>query len=129
MRITIALALYVSLTAAAFAENASTDWFAVHSAGIDADERQNHEQALEYFKQSWTLAVTPKQQGVSANDIGQAYRQLKRPKDAKEWLDRAWHVWREHPPATRYLTITASSLADVDRDMGDYAAAEALLRE
>ncbi|HTA43865.1 MAG TPA: tetratricopeptide repeat protein [Bryobacteraceae bacterium] len=130
MRIHIALALYVSLTAAASAEDTNNmDWAAIHAAGIGADERQNHEQALEYFTQSWSSALTPEQQGVSANDIGQAYRELKRPKQAKVWLERAWHIWRENPGANRHLAVTASSLAEVYRDTGDYAAAEALLRE
>ena len=130
MRIPIALALYVSLSAVAAAEVGDKEgWLAAHAAGMTAEDHQDHEQALEYFTRSWPLASTSEQQAVSANDIGQTYRELKRPKEAREWLERSWNLWRTNAGPTRYLAVTAYSLADLYRSMGDYAAGESLLRE
>lgn len=131
MRTLIALVAGVSLTVVAFAggEPEETDWAAVHSAGLKADRRQNHREAIEDFKQSWRLARTTAEQGASANDLGQAYRELGQAKEAKEWLERACDIWRKEPDAGHFLAISASSLGDVDRDAGDYPRAEILLRE
>jgi tetratricopeptide (TPR) repeat protein len=131
MRILIAFVAGVSLTALAFAggEQEETNWAAVHTAGIEADQRLNHVEAIEYFKQSWLLARTPAQQGASANDLGQAYRELRQSKEAIQWLERACDIWRAQPEAAHYLAVSASSLGDVYRNAGDYARAEALFRE
>jgi tetratricopeptide (TPR) repeat protein len=131
MRILIALVAGVSLTTIAFAggEQEETNWAAVHNAGIEADQRQNHLQAIELFKQSWSRARTAEERGASANDLGQAYRELRQSKEAKEWLERACDIWRKEPDAGHYLAVSASSLGDLYRDAGDYAHAEALMRE
>jgi tetratricopeptide (TPR) repeat protein len=141
MRILIALVAGVSLTVTAFAvseaaekaiaggEQEETNWAAVHTAGLDADQHQNHLEAIELFKQSWRLARTTIEQGASANDLGQAYRELGQLKEAKQWLERACDIWRKDPEAGRYLVISASSLGDLYRGAGDYARAETLLRE
>ena len=131
MRILIALVAGVSLTGIAFAggEQEETNWAAVHTAGLEADQRQNHLEAIELFKQSLGLARTTDEQGASANDLGQAYRQLGQSKEAKEWLEHACNIWRAEPRAGHYLAISASSLGDLYRDSGDYAHAETLLRE
>ena len=134
MRILNALVVGVSLTAAlAFAGGeekvSEKDWNAVHNAGFEADQQQNHLEAVEYFKQSWHLARTIAERGASANDIGQAYRELGQAKEAKEWLERACSIWRMEPQGSHYLSVSASSLGDLYRDAGDYARAEALWRE
>src|SRR5580704_10657995 len=102
MRILIALVVGVSLTAvAALAGGEEEDFTVVHTAGLEADQRQNHSEAIEYFKQSWRLARTTAERGASANDLGQAYRQLGQSKEAreeaKEWLERACEIWRAEP--------------------------------
>ncbi len=106
-----------------------TNWAAVHTAGIEADQRQDHLEAIEFFEQSWRLARTATEQGASANDLGQAYREIGQSKEAKEWLERACEIWRKEPAAGHYLAVSASSLGDLYRDAGDYAHAETLLRE
>ncbi len=129
MRLFIALVAGVSLTVTAFAKGEENDWTAVHTAGLEADLHQNHRGAIELFKQSWSLSRTTIEQGSSANDLGQAYRQLGQPKEATQWLERACAIWRTEPEAHRFLAISAASLGDVYRDAGDYARAETLLRE
>ncbi len=131
MRTLIALVAGVSLTTVAFAgaEQEETNWAVIHSAGIAADQRQNHLEAIEDFKQSWRLARTTAERGASANDLGQAYREIGQSKEAKQWLERACDIWRGEPAAGHYLAVSASSLGDVYRDAGDYAHAETLLRE
>ncbi len=129
MRTIVILVACVSLTAMGLAGGEETNWDATHAAGMDADQRKNYSEAVEFFKQSWLLAHTPMQRAVSANDLGQTYRNLKRPKDAREWLQLAYDIWRADPLAGHYLAVTAPSLSDLYRDEGDYARAEALLRE
>jgi tetratricopeptide (TPR) repeat protein len=137
MRISIALVIYVSLTAVAFPDcyaegpptAAVTDWESTHTAGLAAFERQSYEEAAEYFKQSWALSRSPTQHGVSANDVGQAYRKLGRSSDAREWLERACDVWRAGSREGHGMAVAISSLGSLHRDAGDYAQAEALLRE
>jgi tetratricopeptide (TPR) repeat protein len=138
MRIPIALVIYVSLIAVAmldcYAEGPpatapTSDWESTYTAGRAAFERRRYEDAVEYFKQSWSLSRTPTQQGVAANDLGQAYRRLGRPSDAKEWLERACDAWRTGPREGHVLAVAISSLGSLHRDAGDYARAEALLRE
>ncbi len=129
MRIPIALALYVSLAAGALADDAKTDWAAIHAAGLTAADHHNYDEAIECLRRSWLAAHTPEQKGISANDLGQTYRELQRPKEAREWLERAYEVWRANASPGHNLAVTASSLADVYRDLGDYTRAESLLRE
>jgi tetratricopeptide (TPR) repeat protein len=136
MRILIALTLYVSFAAGAFAEapNASIkevtpDWMAMHDKGLEANAHQNYAEAADYFKQSWSLAGTAVERGVSENDLGQTYRRLKRAGDAKEWLERAYLTWKAIPRADRNLVVSASCLAELYRNEGNYQRAEALLRE
>ncbi len=135
MRI-FALTLYVCLTAGAFAEapNQSIEevtpaWMAAHDKGLQANAHQNYAEAAEYFKQSWLLAGTPVERGVSENDLGQSYRRLKRAADAREWLGRAYLTWKGIPRAGRNLVVAASCLAELYRNEGNYQRAEALLRE
>ncbi|MGA2711615.1 MAG: tetratricopeptide repeat protein [Bryobacteraceae bacterium] len=136
MRIPIALVIYVSLAAAAVFDCAAEvpqtgapDWASTHTAGVAAFQRQSYEEAIECFQQSWSLSRGPAQRGISANDLGQAYRLLGRPNDAKEWLRQAYDVWRADPHAGHNTAVAASSLGSLFRDAGDYARAEIFLRE
>jgi tetratricopeptide (TPR) repeat protein len=132
MRIPIALVIYVSLyvfpTARAFGEGQKTDWLTMHEAGLAALGRQNYDEAAECFQQSWLAASTEEEKGVSANDAGQVLRRLKRRKEAREWLLRAYAVWKSDPLADYNLAVAASSLGTLYRDDGDYREAETLLR-
>lgn len=129
MRTFVALAIYVSLAAAIFAESPPSDWDIAHRAGLAALQRRDYAEAIEYFRRSWPDARNPQQQGISANDLGQTYRETKQPKQAQEWLERAYRIWGAQPGESGHLAITASSLADLYRDTGNYSRAEVLLRE
>ncbi len=129
MRISLALIIYVSLAVGAFADGPAPDWGTIHKAGSAAEDRRNYAEAAEDFRQSWLSARTAIERGVSANDLGQAYRQLGRTNEAKEWLERAYALWHENLVPASYLVITASSLGDVYRDAGNYKLAETFLRE
>lgn len=137
MRIPIALVIYVSLMSVAFLDcyaegpptTAVPDWESTHAAGLAAFQRQSYEEAVEYFKKSWALSLSPTQQGISASDLGQVYRRLGRPGDAREWLERACDAWRADPPEGHGMAVAISSLGSLHRDAGDYTDAEALLRE
>src|ERR1700744_3313338 len=120
MRIHLALTLYVSLGVGAFAEGPHTPidevtpaWMAMHDKGLAANTRQNYAEAADDFKQSWSLAGTAVERGVSENDLGQTYRRLNRAAEAKEWLGRAYLTWREIPRAGRNLVVATSCLAEL----------------
>jgi tetratricopeptide (TPR) repeat protein len=136
MRIPIALTLYVYLAAGAFAEAPHTSikevtpaWMAMHDKGLEANARQNYAEAADDFKQSWLLAGTEVERGVSENDLGQTYRRLQHAADAKEWLGRAYLTWKGIPGAGRNLVVATSCLAELYRNEGNYQRAEVLLRE
>ena len=139
MRILMAFTIFVSLNAFAFAETdktgtdkAATDkteWATVHDAGVAAFDSEKYSDAARYFEESWPAAVTPWQRGVSANDIGQAYRGLGRSKQAIPWFERAREIWRADPLAGHNQAVVAAGLSEAYRNIGDYQSAEAMLRE
>lgn len=129
MRMFLALAIYVSLAAGAFGGGPVPDWVSLHSAGLVAIDHRNYEEALSCFLQSWSAATTADQKGMSANDVGQTYRELNRPQDAREWLERAYGIWRANAATGHHFAVTAASLAELYRNLGDYAHAEVLLHE
>jgi tetratricopeptide (TPR) repeat protein len=133
MRTPIALAIYLSLAAASFAEEPprgrAPEWKAIYLAGIDASQNRHDEEALSFFKQSWETSDTAEEKGASANNLGQTYRRLGRTNEAKLWLERALQAWIADPHPGSRLAVTASTLADLDRSAGDYTAAERTLRQ
>ena len=127
MRIPMALVIYVSLTAVGFC--GTPDWATTHAAGLAAARNRKYDEAIQCFKQTWSLSRTAEERGVSANDLGQTYRQLGRAAEAKEWLEQAYEVWKANPWAVHNLVVAASSLGDLYHDTGDYGRAERFLRE
>ena len=134
MRAPIALAIYVSLTAACLAEgpvavNKNIEWTTAYEAGLAASRQHSDEQALDLFERSWETARTGGERGMSATSLGQAWRRLGRMNDAKVWLERAREAFSPDPRLASRLAAASSDLADVYRTMGDYSGSERLLRE
>jgi tetratricopeptide (TPR) repeat protein len=150
MRAPIALAIYVCLVtvisaAGSFAEgpvsikkNASDglvpdspvpNWITVYNAGLAANQRHDHEESLDLFKQSWETSRTAEQRGASATGLGQTYRQLNRITETKEWLERARQAFGTDSRLGSRLAVTTADLADLYRATSDYPEAERLLRE
>ena len=135
MRTPIALTLYVFLTAATFAQSPpsaneiAAAWTAAHEAGLASSGLRNYAAARVSLEQSWELARTPDERGVSAHDLGQIFRRLGQPREALQWLERAWDIWREGSQTHSGLVTAASSLSDLKRSGGDYTGAECLLRK
>jgi tetratricopeptide (TPR) repeat protein len=133
MRMSLALAICVSLTTVCLAEGpagaTTTEWITAYEAGLAAGRSHSNEQALDLFERSWEISRTPGEQGMSAASLGQTYRCLGHTKEAKQWLERARDAFGRDPHLSSKLAITTSSLADLYRTMGDYAGSERLLRE
>jgi tetratricopeptide (TPR) repeat protein len=132
MRTLVALTIYVSLATGAFAEagdGAEAEWKTAYESGVSASRRQNFEEALSYFQQSWDAAHSLEERGVSATDLGQTWRHLGKFKEARQWLERAREEWIRDPRQGYSQAISASYLADVYRTLGDYPGAERVLRE
>jgi tetratricopeptide (TPR) repeat protein len=134
MRTSIVLTIYVSLTGVAFAQSPpavkeiAVEWVAAHEAGMAANDRGSFDEARVTFERSWAIAGTPEEQGSSAHDPGQTLRRIGRGREARQWLERAYELWRGVPRAGSRLALAAASLADLDRSEGDYAGAERILR-
>jgi Tfp pilus assembly protein PilF len=125
MRILAALTLVVSSGTAMRAE----DWAAVHTQGIEAVKKGDFENAGELFRKSRDLARTPKQIALSDNDLGVMLHQTRHETEAKASLRQALDAWAGVPDSRDQYAQTAGALAAVDRELGEYAEATALLRD
>jgi tetratricopeptide (TPR) repeat protein len=136
MRTPIALAIYVSVLtvtspAGSFAEGpvSTANWSTVYDAGLAANQHHSYEESLGLFQRSWEASRTAEERGVSATSLGQTWRQLDHPKEARVWLERARQAFSTDPRLGSRLAVSAADLADLYRATGDYPGAERLLRE
>jgi tetratricopeptide (TPR) repeat protein len=125
MRTIAALALVVSLTNVCRAE----DWASAHDAGLEAVQRRDFASAIPFFLKSEELAQSIRQHALSANDLGVAFYQSGRDGEARNSLRAALNYWRQLPDESIRFSQTAGALATVERLLGDYGGAEALLRD
>jgi tetratricopeptide (TPR) repeat protein len=75
------------------------------------------------------LAQTPVEIGVAANDRGLALLQTGQLKEARQSLLKALDIWKTTQDTDGRFAQTSVILAEVDRDLGDYAPAEQQLRD
>jgi tetratricopeptide (TPR) repeat protein len=135
MRAAIALSIYVSLTVFAFAEQPafpqeiSAQWKVVYWQGLAASEHRNDEEALALYRKSWDTAENDEARGASAIGAAQTLRRLNNIKDAYVWYERARTAWINVPNAGGMAAAASLNVADIERTLGDYAAAERTLRE
>jgi tetratricopeptide (TPR) repeat protein len=123
MRTLAALTLFVYLAPACYAQN----WDAVHEKGTQAVEQRDFAAAVDLFRKALPLARTETQSAVTANDLGIALCQAGRATEAKIWLERALAAWNSDPERRALYAQTAGALAVVERTLGNYSAAEAVL--
>jgi tetratricopeptide (TPR) repeat protein len=108
---------------------ANDSWIALHNQGVAAAQRQDFQAASELFRNSWDVAGSTFEQGISANDLGVALVRLNRGKEGLPWLERALAIWKNEPDESRYAAGTTQAIATVMRQLGDYPPAERLLRQ
>ncbi|MES1261127.1 MAG: tetratricopeptide repeat protein [Acidobacteriota bacterium] len=130
MRSSAALTLCVSLAAAfrAAGQPATLTWIDLHDRGLAAIGNRDFQSAADLFAQSVPLAGNPLQRGLSSNDLGVTLHRLVRDSEARVQLETAFRIWRENPGQEVRLAQTAEALAAVNRTLGDYPAAEKILR-
>jgi tetratricopeptide (TPR) repeat protein len=124
MRALAALSLFVYLAPNCHAE----EWTGVHAQGREAAEHRDFETAAGLFRRSLPLARTEAQNAISANDLAIALCQSGHEAEAKIWLERALAIWKKDPANLVRYAETAFALANVDRTLGNYSMAEAVLR-
>jgi len=122
MRAIAALSLFVCVAGLSYAE----DWNTVHSKGVEAMRQGDYEKATTMFRTSVSVTISETLRAVSENDLGIALSQAGHPAEAKTWLERALAAWTGLA-FPHYYAQTAAALAGVERNLGDYAAAKALL--
>jgi tetratricopeptide (TPR) repeat protein len=124
----MALSLFVYLagiTGAAFA----ADWRELRHQAFLAVERGDYPVAADYFRQCVPLSTNEFEKGVTANDLGIVLHHSGHDSEAKPHLEKAVAIWHANTGSAARLAQSSEALAMVDRALGDYAAAEGVLRE
>ncbi len=140
MRAFIAPAVSFCFALSAFAEssavtqivapdNALSQWKSVYQAAVEASNRHRDDEALSLLEQSWQTADNDEERGLAADGLGQTIQRLGRLKEARMWLERATEAFSKDLRQSLRLAVATASLADLERDSGDYPAAEAVLRK
>jgi tetratricopeptide (TPR) repeat protein len=132
MRGIAALALLVSAycgTLGAGTSDGQDKWADLHAKAVDLIGSKDLQGALTVLTRCGELAQTPVEIGVTANDRGLVLFQTGQLKEAKQSLLKAVDIWKTIQDTAGRLAQTSVILAEVDRDLGDYSAAEQLLRD
>ena len=129
MRTLAALTLVVSSGMSLSTICRAEDWAAVRKQGIEAVTRRDFGAAEALFRKSCALAQTQKQIALSNNDLGVVLHQTRRESDSRAALRRALDAWETVPDSPDLYAQSAGALAVVDRELGEYAEATALLRD
>jgi len=100
----------------------------LHDKATAAAERQDMQTAIRLLKICRDTAQTTVEKGVSANDLGLTLYRTGHVKEAMPLLQEALDIWKSIPGAFGRLARTSVSIAEADRDIGNYASAEKLVR-
>jgi tetratricopeptide (TPR) repeat protein len=132
MRRIAVLALFVStfyVKLHAGTQEASIPWRNLHDKATVAADRQDLQTAIRLLNNCKAMAQTPVEKGVSDNDLGLLLYRSGRAKEAMPLLQQALEIWKTEPGSFGRLAETAVTIAEADRDLGDYAPAEKLMRD
>jgi len=132
MRRIPALALFVStfyVKLHAGTPEASIPWMDLHKKAMAAAERHDIQTAISLLKICRDTAETTVEKGVSANDLGLTLYRAGRVKEARPLLQEALDIWKAMPGSFGRLAQTSVTIAEVDREVGNYASAEKLMRD
>src|SRR5690242_1878135 len=108
--------------------DAEAEWTAANEAGVASYQKADYAQALTAVEKCWTLARRPATRGTSANNVGATLHALGRARDAKLWFERALEIWRASPNRSDEIARVSLGLSDADRGLGDFEAAQQVLR-
>ncbi len=132
MRGIAALALFVStsyMKLHAGTPEASIPWRDLHDKAMVAFDLPDLPAAIDLLKSSEDIAQTPVERAVSANDLGLALYRAGRVQEARPHLQQALEIWKVTPGAFGRIAQTSVTIAEADRDVGNYASAERLMRD
>lgn len=121
----LALVLFVCSNGFCYAQ----DWATLHDKGIEAFNKYDFETAATLLRQSLPLAKTNLQNAANENDLGVALHRAGHDAEARTWLEKALNVWKDEPNSLDEYVQTAGTLGTVDRGLGDYTAAKAILHD
>jgi tetratricopeptide (TPR) repeat protein len=128
MRTTVALLLFVSSLCADTRIVISAAWKGLHDRALAAAGRNELVSALRLLDECRGVARSDLEIAITEDDIGRALLQSGKPLDARAPLRRALENWRALGDSARSAQSSAT-LAQIDRELGDYAAAEKTLRD
>lgn len=132
MRRIAALAMLVSLCPAglyAETQTGSKRMQELHTKAAAAVERSDYQSALTLLTECRALARTPYETAMMSSELGTTLFRMNQLNEAKQWLEQAQDIWvSTHAKFDRYAR-TAVILAEVERCLGQYNAAEELLRQ
>jgi tetratricopeptide (TPR) repeat protein len=132
MRGIAALALFVStfyVQLHAGTQEPSISWADLHDKAMAAADRHDMETAIGLLKNCRDIAQSAVEKGVSANDLGLTLYRAGRAKEARPLLHEALEIWIAIPGSFGRLAQTSVTIAEADRDVGNYISAEKLVRD
>ena len=127
-----ALALFVStffVKLHAGTPEASIPWMDLHDKAMAAADRQDIQTAILILKSCRDMAQTPVERGLSANDLGLMLYRSGHAKEAMPLLQQALDIWKARPGSFGRQAQTSVTIAEADRDAGDYESAEKFVRD
>lgn len=132
MRRIAALALVVFLygvRAQAGTTGAPADWAEIHAKAVEELEKYDVDTAVNLLTQCRAMAKSPEQLGITENDLGAALSHIGHTREAKQWLEQALEIWKTNRESSVRFGQTAVTLSEVQRELGQYAESEQLLRQ
>jgi tetratricopeptide (TPR) repeat protein len=101
---------------------------AANEAGIASYQNANYPEALTSFQKCWALSRTQLTRGTAASNVGATLHAMGRAKEARLWFERSLEVWRAEPNRSDEIARVSLGLADADRSLADFEAADQTLR-
>jgi len=132
MRRIAALAMFVSLCSARLYPETQTDstrLHELHAKAAAAVERSDYQTAIALLTECRALARTPLEIGLTSSELGATLFRANQLNEAKKWLEQARDIWTSTGEKFNRYARTTVILAEVQRSLGQYGAAEELLRD
>jgi tetratricopeptide (TPR) repeat protein len=107
----------------------ASDWDQTRGKALAAAQRQDYPEAMALFRQLWADGRGDIELAAAAQDLGTLLHYLGQEREAEVWLARGVEHWRRVAGSPQRLPQNMLQLGVVHRRLGDYAGAEAMLRE
>lgn len=107
----------------------AVDWDQTRVKALAAAQRQDYPEAMALFRQLWADGREDIELAAAAQDLGTVLHYLGQEREAGVWLARGVEHWQKVAGNPQRLPQNMLQLGVVYRRLGDYGAAERMLRD